>query len=283
MKILVTGAGGKLGGRLLRHFADKAQIAAYAKTDLDLSDTDRVRQVFQKEAPDAVLNAGAFTAVDRCETEIETAYGANERGPATLADLCREAGARLVHFSTDFVFDGRRDGPAYVETDSVNPLSEYAKSKLAGERAVLEKNPEALVLRLSWVYGSGGWNFVDWVIDEGKAGHRVRIVTDQIGTPTWVGDVATQVDRLLQTQVCGVFHCAGVGECSRYDWACQTALLADLDPDSFIEPITSEAFEQKAARPKYSSLRNLRLEKEGLLSMRPWKEALEDHIRERFS
>lgn len=279
MRILITGAGGQLGKRLVRHFSPNHEVCGRTHAELDIGDFEAVQSTVSDLKPETMINAAAFTAVDRCEDEPEVAYRANREGPAHLAAAAKRMGAALVHFSTDFVFDGRRSGPPYTETDPTNPLSIYGKSKLSGEVAVLDSTAHALVLRLAWVYGPGGWNFVDWVTGEIEKGNRPRIVTDQFGSPTWVGDIAVQVERLLHEKKTGLYHCVGKGGCSRYDWASFAVRQAGLDPAG-IEAIASKEFAQKAPRPKYSALDNRRLREEGIEEMRPWKEALVSHLEE---
>lgn len=279
MRILVTGAGGQLGKRLVRHFSIENEVRGLTRSDLDIGNLDAVRSAVQAFEPEAILNAAAFTAVDRCEDEPDLAHRVNVEGPLNLAMVAGQIGVPLVHFSTDFVFDGKREGPPYVEEDPTNPLSVYGKSKLEGEVAVLESDVQSIVLRLAWVYGPGGWNFVDWVLGEIEKGNSPRIVTDQIGSPTWVGDIAAQVERLLLAGKRGLYHCVGRGTCTRYEWACRAAHLAGLESHA-ITPITSKEFNQKAPRPKYSALDNQRLRHEGVEVMRPWEEALQMHILE---
>jgi dTDP-4-dehydrorhamnose reductase len=277
--ILVIGANGQLGKRLVRRFSPQFEVQGLDLPEVDITDRESVEAAIAKSEPQVLLNAAAFTAVDRCEEEPDLAFRVNAEGPGNLAEAAKACGALLVHFSTDFVFDGKREGPPYTEEDKTNPLSVYGKSKLAGEDKVLNSGAEALVLRLAWLYGMGAWNFVDWVIDAVKKNERPRIVTDQMGSPTWVGDVADQVDRLIERQKRGLYHCVGKGSCSRYEWACLAVRAAGLDPAA-IEPISSNHFAQKAPRPKYSALDNKRLRDEGVEAMRPWEEALHSHLRE---
>lgn len=277
MKILVTGAGGNLGRRLVSEMGARNEILAKTHHDLDISDLDAVRSASREFQPEIILNAAAFTAVDRCEEEIDLAYSVNAIGARNLAIAANESSATLVHYSTDFVFDGTRTDPPYREYDEVNPLSVYGKSKYSGEVEVRQIAHAFLILRVAWLYGAGGWNFSDWVVEQIGQGKRIRIVTDQFGSPTWVGDVVAQTRHLLDRGGRGLYHSVNTGSCSRYEWAIEAALIAGFDTDG-IEPITSAEFPQKAPRPKYSVLDNFALRAQGLEVMRPWRNALKDHL-----
>lgn len=278
MKILVTGSRGKLGQRLCRVFSPSHEVLGVDIGEVDicsLSDLIQCVRVFQ---PDAIINAAAHTAVDRCEDEIDLAYQINATGVRNLGIAADLVQAKLVHFSTDFVFDGERNGPPYREYDTPHPRSVYGQSKLAGEIEAFRTTPNVAVLRLSWLYGEGGWNFTDWVVNELRAGRQVRIVTDQMGCPTWVGDVVTQVEKLLVENGRGLYHCAGQGACSRHEWACEAARQTGLDPSQVV-PVTSAEFIQKAPRPTYSAMDNFYLRTQGIEIMRPWQDALSDHLK----
>jgi len=276
MRILITGADGKLGRCLVASLSEKHEVLGLSRCDLDITDHDAVRGQTEKFDADAILNAAAFTAVDRCEEESDKAYEVNASAVGNLVRAADSIGARLVYFSTDFVFDGSRSGPPYTEEDATNPLSVYGKSKLAGETAALAAK-DSIVLRLSWVYGKGGWNFTDWVVEEGQKGNEIKVVTDQMGSPTWVGDVASEVEAILDQPATGIYHCSGQGSCSRFDWAREAARLMGIDAGNII-PITSDQFPQKAPRPAYSVLDNARLRVEGLDVMRPWEDALREYL-----
>lgn len=277
MKILIAGAGGNLGRRLTADFSPEHEVRGLTHADLDIADHRAVRGIVRDFRPDAVINAAAFTAVDRCEDEIDQAYAVNMVGARNLAAAAAEVGAKLVHYSTDFVFDGERGEP-YREYDAVNPLSVYGQSKYAGEVEVRRTHPGCLILRVAWLYGPGGWNFTDWAAEQTLAGKEIRIVTDQFGCPTWVGDVSRQTNFLLEADARGLYHAVNGGAASRYEWALETARAVGGD-EGCIQPITSDQFPQKAPRPRYSVLDNFVLRAQGLETMRPWKDALLDHLK----
>ena len=280
MKILITGSKGKLGQRLCRVLSSKHEILGVDVGEVDICSLSALTDCVQQFHPVSIINAAAYTAVDRCEDEADLAYQVNAVGVRNLGIVAERIKAKLIHFSTDFVFDGERSGPPYREYDLTNPRSVYGKTKLCGEVEAFRTSPNAAVLRLSWLYGEGGWNFTDWVVSELQAGRQVRIVTDQVGCPTWVGDVVTQVERLLAEDGRGLYHCSGQGCCSRHEWACEATRQAGFDPSQVV-PVTSSEFKQKAPRPAYSAMDNFFLRAQGIETMRPWQEALSDHLRNR--
>jgi len=263
----------------MRDFSPGYEVLGVDIGELDITDFGAVRGQFASYKPEIVINAAAMTAVDKCEDEIDLAYAVNAVGTRNLCTAANEYGACFVHYSTDFVFDGTRVSEPYREYDAVNPVSVYGKSKLAGEEETLKVGKDSLILRVAWLYGRGGWNFTDWVAQQTTEGKEIRIVTDQFGCPTWVGDVSRQTGHLLEQGARGLYHSVNTGSCSRYEWALETARIAGGDVD-LIRPITSEEFPQKAPRPKYSVLDNFYLRTQGLEVMRSWKEALENHLKE---
>lgn len=279
MRILITGAGGKLGKRLVVALGAGHDVIPFSRSDLDVTSLPACLAAVERSTPEVVINAAAYTAVDRAEDEPDQAYLGNAVAVRNLATATERAGARFFHFSTDFVFDGDRVDSPYRETDPTNPLSVYGKSKLAGEREALSISSNAVVLRLAWVYGTGGWNFTDWAVNEAREGRQIRVVTDQFGCPTWVGDVARQVDHLLAAEARGLYHCVNRESCTRFDWAEAAIEAAGADP-SVLVPITSEVLQQRAPRPIYSVLDNFYLRSQGLEVMRTWREALEEHLSE---
>ncbi len=277
MKILVTGAGGNLGRRLVQDFSRDHEVRGLTHSDLDISNYASVKESVSGFGPDVILNAAAFTAVDRCEDEIDIAYSVNSVGVRNLCSAANALDSRIVHFSTDFVFDGTRNDAPYREYDEVNPLSVYGKSKYRGEVEVRQLSQNYLILRVAWLYGPGGWNFTDWVVEQTTSGKEIQIVTDQFGCPTWVGDVSTQIRHLLEADARGLYHSVNTGSCSRFEWAVEAARVGGGELE-LIRPVTSEVFKQKAPRPKHSVLDNFYLRTQGLEVMRPWQIALKDHL-----
>jgi dTDP-4-dehydrorhamnose reductase len=224
--------------------------------EFDITDEGLVRAVVSSFAERAggagvLVNAAAYTNVERAEDDAETAYRVNEHGPRLLAAAARDAGVRFVHVSTDFVFDGTKDG-AYTEDDAPAPLSVYGASKLAGEVAVAEEMPDALIVRTAWVFGPAGANFPTKVLELASRLPALTVVTDEHGSPTYTPDLAAGIVGLVDTGARGLYHLTGSGACSRYELALEILRLAGIDIP--VEPVTSDVFPTRAARPANSVL-----------------------------
>lgn len=259
-RYLVAGSGGMLGTALQRVLGERgATCSAPGERHFDITDTvavDGAVAVFTAECLAAgeqgvLVNAAAYTNVERAEEDPETAYLVNEFGARLLARAARNAGLAFVHVSTDFVFDGVKEGP-YLETDPVDPLSVYGASKLAGEVAVADVYPEAIIARTAWVFGENGVNFPVKILELAASRPRLSVVTDEIGSPTYTYDLATALVGLVGAGAHGLFHLAGTGSCSRFELAGEVLRLAGLPTE--LEPVTSDAFPTKAARPANSVL-----------------------------
>lgn len=278
---LVTGARGQLGSALVARLAQRGErVVAKGAEELDVADERALAQALERERPAVVLNAAAYTDVDGCERDAARAEAVNARAPAVLARLCASAGATLVHVSTDYVFDGLATRPLR-EDDPVGPLSTYARSKLAGERAVLEASSDVLVLRTSWVYGRGR-NFVATMVARARALRAdpalgpLRVVDDQHGSPTWAEDLADGLLALLSRRARGLYHLANRGVASRLElarFALDVAGYADLE----IVPVKTADFPLPAQRPLYSALDCARAERLGV-ALRPWREAVRAYL-----
>jgi dTDP-4-dehydrorhamnose reductase len=265
--LLIVGAGGMLGTALIRVAPSRGYTPhAYTEAQLDITDRDATRRAaadFAAEAAKtgaccAVVNAAAYTDVEKAEDDAERAFLINESAAGRLAETACENGLAFVHVSTDFVFDGAKGAP-YVETDEPNPLSVYGASKLAGERAVLSAHPGALVIRTAWTYGPGGSNFPLKILQRARAlvadtsSERpvLRVVADEIGSPTYAVDLADGILALLSAGATGLYHLAGAGSCSRYELALETLRFAGftVPGDLAVEPVPSASFPTKAPRP----------------------------------
>ncbi|HXV01201.1 MAG TPA: dTDP-4-dehydrorhamnose reductase [Caulobacteraceae bacterium] len=257
MKALVTGAGGQVARALIAAAPPGWTIAPMTRADLDVTDRAAVETTVATVAPDLIINAGAYTAVDRAESESEAAFAVNRDGPAHLAAAARAAGSRLVHFSTDFVFDGRSGRP-YRPDDEPAPASVYGASKLAGETAVLETCPEALIVRTAWVYGPIGGNFLTTMLRLMAERPELEVVADQIGTPTSTLTLAPAVWGFAAAGARGIWHFTDAGAASWYDFAqaiAEEALAAGLlGTAPPIRPIATIDYPTAAARPAYSVL-----------------------------
>jgi dTDP-4-dehydrorhamnose reductase len=276
---LIAGAGGMLGTALQRVLAERgAAFSAPGEGEFDITDPVAVRhrltEFVATLAPGTrgvLLNAAAYTNVEAAEENAELAYLVNSHGPALLAREARAQGLAFAHVSTDFVFDGRKQG-AYTETDDTNPLSVYGASKLAGEIAVELENPDAVIARTAWVFGPGGVNFPVKIVAAARTRPSLSVVTDEVGSPTYTLDLAAGLLGLIDAEASGLFHLAGAGSCSRYELAQATLKLAGLGTVT-LEPVTSDAFPMKAARPLNSVLNCSKAAALGV-TMPEWSNAL---------
>ncbi|MFH1277373.1 MAG: dTDP-4-dehydrorhamnose reductase [Candidatus Eisenbacteria bacterium] len=277
MRVLITGGDGQLGRALHDLLIGEASVDAPDVDRLDVTDADAVGAYFAGHRPNVVYHAAAWTDVDGCERDPDRAFLVNEKGAAIVAAASAARRARLVAVSTDFVFDGRKGEP-YVEADEPTPVSAYGRSKRAGERAVLEAYPEAAVVRTAWLFGEGGTgNFVTAILAAADHGRPLRVVDDQIGSPTYAVDLGAALVRLARRKGEGIFHGVNAGEASRYDFA---RAILDLSGRRgvAIEAIKSDDVDRPAQRPARSTLGGKRLAEAGVPSMRPWRAALEEYL-----
>ena len=283
MKILIIGADGQLGTDLCKVIPKKEQIPLTIK-DIDITDREKTFAVIKKHSPDIVINTAAYHHVDKCEDEPALAFTVNSDGVKHVAEACRDLDAVLVHISTDYVFDGEKGSP-YVETDTPNPLSVYAKSKYAGELTVVQTLKKYFIVRSTGLYGvagclgKGGTNFVEGMLRRAETRPELRVVTDEILSPTYTLDLAGKIHQLVRTRNFGLYHIVNHGECSWYDFTCKIFDL--LGQKVTIHKVSASEFKTKAPRPKYSVLRNANLEKLGMDDMRSWQEALKAYLIEK--
>ncbi|MDP1809423.1 MAG: dTDP-4-dehydrorhamnose reductase [Actinomycetota bacterium] len=270
MKIIITGADGQLGtelqGALRGHELYPVDIE-----EIDITDFTAVMEKVACFGPDLIVHGAAYTDVDGAELNPDIAFKVNAVGTQNLSVAARAVGAVILYVSTDFVFDGTKGAP-YNEFDDVNPLSVYGRSKLAGERYVQSLTNNYYICRTAWLYGRYGHNFVKTMLKLGEEGKTVRVVDDQIGSPTNAVDLAAKLAEIALSGRFGVYHTTNVGEVSWYGFAGKIFELAGMDVD--LQPIDSTQMERPAPRPAYSVLRPLSLELQGLAPMRPWEEAL---------
>jgi dTDP-4-dehydrorhamnose reductase len=270
-----------LGTALQRVLADRGDaFVAPPESEFDITDADVVVATvagFASANPGGlVVNAAAYTNVERAEDDEKTAYAVNEDGARLLAQAAHDAGLGFVHVSTDFVFEGCKTG-AYVETDAVKPLSVYGASKLAGELAVAEVYPEALIVRTAWVFGPSGENFPVKILRAARGNPRLRVVTDEIGSPTYTIDLAAGILALVETGAGGLFHLAGAGVCNRYELAVETLRLAGVA--ARVEPVRAVEFPTRVARPANSVLDCGKAAALGVV-MPDWRDALARFVAE---
>jgi dTDP-4-dehydrorhamnose reductase len=270
-RILLTGAGGMLGSDLVQVLSGY-DLKAASRATLDITDASAVESAVS--GVDVVVNAAAYTAVDDAESHRDAAFLINAEGPKNLARAAKKAGARLIHVSTDYVFDGSATTPS-AEDNTRNPQSVYGQSKAAGEEALESEYPEgSIIVRTAWLYGQHGPNFPKTMLRLAQTHETVSVVTDQIGQPTWSMDLARWIKNLIDSPAqSGVFHGTNAGHTSWFDFAREVYSLAGLDPER-ITPTTSDHFERPAPRPAWSVLGHEAWDTAGLPTPRPWKDAL---------
>jgi dTDP-4-dehydrorhamnose reductase len=276
VRILVTGAGGMLGRDVTRAVeAAGHEPLPLSRAELDVTDEAAVGAAIAEARPGAVINCAAWTDVDGAEAEEAAAAEVNHRGAGFVARAAGAAGARLVHVSTDFVFDGAAHDP-YVESSAPRPLSAYGRTKLAGEGEVARACPEALIVRSSWLFGAGGGNFVDTMLRLGDERDEVSVVDDQVGCPTWTVHLAGALVALAEGGARGIWHVAGAGSCSWFQLAAEIFRVAEIECRAV--PCRTADLGRPAPRPAYSVLAS---EREGAPRLPDWREGLAGYLAER--
>lgn len=271
MRVMITGASGMLGRSLARHL-QAHELTLVGTKDFDLTDALATNEFVFQAKPDVVIHCAAFTAVDRCESEVERAFAVNATGSANLARACFRSGARLIAISTDYVFSGDLDRP-YVETDPTGPRTVYGQSKLAGEEAIQRLCPDHTILRVAWLYGQGGPSFVHTLSRLGRqSGDALKVVDDQIGNPTSCDSVAAHTSLLLDVPTAGILHLTCEGSTSWYGFT--QAIFAELGLSRGLEPCGTSEFPRPAPRPANSQLDNRGLRALGLPAMSAWQDSL---------
>jgi dTDP-4-dehydrorhamnose reductase len=282
--ILVTGAGGQLGREtVLALETDGEPFVAIGRNDLDFSRPHQVASAIADYGADWVINCAAYTGVDQAEQEQELAFAINRDAARAVAEGVRLSGGRLLHVSTDFVFGGEKARP-YKESDRPNPLGIYGRSKLEGEQAVRQVFPEALILRTAWVYGAHGNNFVKTILRLAEQRRELRVVDDQVGTPSWTGDIVKAMRTLVRSNAAGIFHFTNEGIASWYDFAIETIAAARRSglavAAEVIHPIPTEAFPLPARRPAYSVMSKVKIREALGYPIPHWRESLRGMLKQ---
>lgn len=276
-KVVVLGAGGMLAYALIPLLKKNYEVVGFAHGEAEITDEKTIFALVQKEKPQWVVNLAAYTDVDGCESNADRAFRVNAEGARIVAAACQAAQAKMIHISTDFIFDGSKKSP-YVETDPAKPQSVYARSKYEGERFVRQVLPESsLIVRTSWLYGAHGKNFVDTILRSAREKKELKVVNDQVGRPTYTKDMAEALIALMERKAAGVVHFANRGECSWYDYACEIVKLAGLNSVT-AKPISSAELNRPAKRPPYSVLSTEKYEKMTGKPIRHWRETLKEYL-----
>jgi dTDP-4-dehydrorhamnose reductase len=288
MKIVILGVGGRLGAALLRKYRDEFDVIGFNHTQLDLSDLSAVREKLRSTSFDVLINAAGFTKVDLCETQPDRAFLINAEASLVVAEICDEKNARLIHFSTDYVFDGAKRKP-YMEEDEASPISIYGESKLAGERSVLAVQNQNLVVRVSWVFGPDRPSFIDAMVQQAQENHEVDAVADKFSTPTYTLDIAEMLPRFFGSDAAGgILHFANAEQCSWREYA-QWAVDCCHDAGLPLKAKTIGARKLRdmanwiARRPVYSVLSTAKYTMLTGVSPRTWREAVSDYITRFYS
>ena len=284
-RIVIIGAGGRLGSALAREYAGLFDVVGFNHAQLDLGKPEQLRATLGALEFDTLINTAAQTNVDRCETHQEEAFALNAEAPIVLAEICGKKQARFIHISTDYVFDGEKREP-YTEEDEARPISVYGESKREGERRALEANDRAMIVRVSWVFGPDRPSFVDWAIGQAREREDVNAIADKWATPTYTLDLAQLLKALITSdEIAGILHLANRGECSWQEYA-QWALdccRAEGFPMKATKIGKASLAEMKsfiAKRPVYSVLSTGKYESLTGITPRPWQEAVAEFVRE---
>jgi dTDP-4-dehydrorhamnose reductase len=288
MKIVILGTGGRLGAALMREYGEEYDIAGFNRAQLDLASLNDVREKLGAMNFDVLINAAAFTNVDACETERDRAFLINAEAPAILAEICHAKGAKLIQFSTDYVFDGEKRAP-YREQDQANPISLYGDSKLAGEKNVLTAENGHFIVRVSWVFGPDRPSFIDAMIKRAQEDEKIAAVSDKFSTPTYTHDIARMLPQFFDRRLeGGILHFANAGKCSWQEYA-QWALDCCGDAGIPLKARTvgalklSEMKNWIARRPVYSVLSTAKYADLTGTPPRAWREAVADYITRFYS
>ena len=279
MKYLITGRNGQLARAFIRRLKEQSiDFNAPEESQLDISDPKAVADVVDAGKPDIIINCAAYNLVDQAEQERDAAFAVNAVGPRNLARAAARQKAILVHFGSDYVFDGLKENGLYTETDPVNPVNVYGKSKLAGEQHVQEELDRYLILRLSWVFGEGEQNFIHKVRDWSKSSEYLKIACDEFSVPTYTETVVDMSLNALAKGMTGLCHLTNTGFCSRYEWA--RVVLDALGINKFIRPVTMDAFNLPAQRPMFSAMSNKKLAGHLNVEIPTWEEAVISFLRD---
>jgi len=284
MKILVTGAKGQLGKKIIDILGRDYQLVLTDVDNMNITDIDAIKTVVEKEKPDYIIHAAAYTQVDKAEENIELCRKVNSLGTKNIAMIAQEYDITLIYISTDFVFDGSKNIP-YSENDTANPLSVYGLTKFEGEEFIRDICSKYYIIRVAWLFGElpeghPGTNFVEVMLKLAKEKPFLSVVNDQVGSPTYTGDLVETISKIInQSPEFGTYHFSGTGEFSWYDFAKEIFRQTNTEVD--LKPIASSEYPQKAKRPAYSYLNKTKIENALGIRVRPWQKMLEEYLKKR--
>jgi dTDP-4-dehydrorhamnose reductase len=275
MRVLITGGRGQLG-RALQESLAQHQVSALDLPEMDVTDPEAVRRAFDELRPELVIHAAAWTDTAGCESDPERALQVNGEGSRHVAEACARAGAAIVYISSNEVFDGAKQEP-YREDEPPNPINAYGRSKLEGERYVQSTMERHHIVRTAWLYGAGRVSFPEKVLQAAAKAKSLKGVTDEIASPTWTTDLAAGIAALVRGAPFGMYHLTNSGYCSRLEWVQEVLRIRGLS-NLRVEPATQEEFGAPYRKPAFSALANVNAARLGI-ELRPWQEALEEHLR----
>ena len=275
LRILITGAEGQLGRAITKQRTSEDSLFAYNSSECDILDVNKMSHLFEQVKPDVVIHCAAYTAVDKAEIEVAKCKAINIQGSINVAEASQKIGAKLVFFSSDYVFDGEKNG-LYEVNDETKPLSIYGLTKVIAEQEICAINTKSYIIRTSWMFGDGK-NFVNTMLELAQKHKSITIVDDQIGSPTYAEDLAKFLYQLINTEKYGIYHVTNEGFCSWAELAKKIFELKNLDVT--VIPITSEEYGSMAKRPKNSRLSKLSLDKNGFKRLPSWEESLKNFLK----
>jgi dTDP-4-dehydrorhamnose reductase len=279
MKYLITGKNGQLAQAFVKRLEKLGMdYAAPGESHLDITDPKVVADAVASYRPDIIINCAAYNLVDKAEQDKDRAFAVNARGPENLARAASTQKAMIVHFGSDYVFDGLKENGLYTEKDAANPQNEYGKSKLSGEELVQRECEKSLILRLSWVFGVGKQNFIHKLKSWSATNEYLKIACDEFSVPTYTGTVADVTLRAIEKGLIGRYHLTNSGFCSRYEWA--KFILHNLGIKKFIRPVSMDTFNLPAPRPKFSAMSNAHIAVALNISIPGWEEAVSSFLQE---
>jgi len=279
MKYLIIGKHGQLTKEFQRLLSSKGEeYIALSHEEANVRDYVKLNKIFEAYKPEVVINCSAYNQVDKAESDYEDAMEVNALGPYNLALLCKEYGLFLVHYSTDYVFDGSKSEGLYTEVDEPNPLNKYGLSKLLGERFAMQTAHNMLLLRVSWVFGEGTQNFIYKVLSWSREREVLQVSVNEVSVPTWARRIALVSYEAIHKGLAGLYHLVSSGPASRYEWAKQVLKLCHKE--NLVVPVSADTFNLPAKRPKFSAMSNERISAELGIRLPEWESDLEEYLRE---
>ncbi len=279
MRFLVTGVNGQLGYDIVKELEKRGHEAVGTdRSTMDITNQAQVEEVVKKEKIDGIFHCAAYTAVDKAEDEIEQCRAVNATATAFLAKLCQELGIKMLYLSTDYVFDGEGTKPWDTKDKVIEPLNVYGQTKYEGEEAVKKYLEQYFIVRISWVFGKNGNNFIKTMLRLGKERGAVSVVQDQVGSPTYTADLAVLLVDMMETEKYGIYHATNEGFCSWYEFACEIFKQAGMDV--VVTPVDSTQFKTKAKRPRNSRMNKEKLIENGFHRLPSWQDAVSRYLKE---